>query len=438
MRPKTIQIIRFAILTLIVITVAAVPVFAQVLPKASRPDDVGISSERLKRLTAALQREVENRKLPGAVVLLARHGKIAYFEAIGFQDRENDKPMRRDSIFRIASMTKPIVSVAAMMLVEEGRLQLGDPVSVYLPEFKNLRVGVERKTEGSDKAELVLETPEREMTIQDLFRHTSGLTYGQFGDSLVKRAYREANVMDPQQTLAEMVTKLSKLPLAYHPGTTFEYSMSVDVLGRVIEVVSGMPLDQFIAERVTKPLHMVDSGFVVSESQGTRVAQPQTDLATGKRPPMRDVTKPQRFISGGGGMVSTAADYVRFGQMLLNGGQLDGRRFLSPKTIAFMTANHLPPGVGISPGTVAAMGAIAPSPQQGQGFGLGFAIREETGRNSLPGSPGDFYWVGAFGTSFWVDPSEKLVAVMMVQVPLVQSRHYRELFPSLVYQAVVR
>jgi CubicO group peptidase (beta-lactamase class C family) len=213
------------------------------------------------------------------------------------------------------------------------------------------------------------------MTIQDLFRHTSGLTYGQFGDSLVKRAYREANVMDPQQTLAEMVTKLSKLPLAYHPGTTFEYSMSVDVLGRVIEVVSGMPLDQFIAERVTKPLHMVDSGFVVSESQGTRVAQPQTDLATGKRPPMRDVTKPQRFISGGGGMVSTAADYVRFGQMLLNGGQLDGRRFLSPKTIAFMTANHLPPGVGISPGTVAAMGAIAPSPQQGQGFGLGFATR---------------------------------------------------------------
>jgi CubicO group peptidase (beta-lactamase class C family) len=363
-----------------------VPVFAQGLPKASRPDEVGISSERLKRLTALFQAEVEKGTFPGAVILVARHGKIGYFEAIGFQDREKQQPMRRESIFRIASMTKPIVSVAAMMLVEEGKLQLGDPVSAYLPEFKNLKVGVERKPDGSDKPELTLETPNREMTIQDLLRHTSGLTYGIFGDSLVKRAYREANVLDPKQTLAEMVTKLSQLPLAFHPGTTFEYSMSTDVLGRVIEIVSGIPLDRFLAERVTKPLRMVDSGFVVSESQGARVAEPQVDSATGKRPPMRDVTNPQNFISGGGGMVSTAADYLRFGQMLLNGGQLDGTRLLSPKTIAFMTADQLPPGVVMSPGAQG-MGPIMPGAEQGQGFGLGFAIRKEAGRNgSCPGS----------------------------------------------------
>jgi CubicO group peptidase (beta-lactamase class C family) len=423
--------------TRLVTTVAAVPVFAQGLPKASRPDEVGISSERLKRLTALFQAEVEKGTFPGAVILVTRHGKIGYFEAIGFQDREKQQPMRREPIFRIASMTKPIVSVAAMMLVEEGKLQLGDPVSAYLPEFKNLKVGVERKTDGSDKPELVLETPNREMTIQDLFRHTSGLTYGIFGDSLVKRAYREANVLDPKQTLTEMVTKLSQLPLAFHPGTTFEYSMSTDVLGRVIEIVSGIPLDRFLAERVTKPLRMVDSGFVVSESQGARVAEPQVDSATGKRPPMRDVTNPQNFISGGGGMVSTAADYLRFGQMLLNGGQLDGTRLLSPKTIAFMTADQLPPGVVMSSGAQG-MGPIMPGAEQGQGFGLGFAIRKEAGRNFLPGSPGNFYWVGAFGTTFWVDPSEKLVVIMMEQVPLAQGRYYRQLLPSLVYQAIVR
>jgi CubicO group peptidase (beta-lactamase class C family) len=438
MRPsRLIHILRSAMFTLLVVTVAAGPVFAQGLPKASRPDEVGISLERLKRLTARFQAEVESGKFPGAVILIARHGKIGYFEALGFQDREKQLPMRRDSIFRIASMTKPIVSVAAMMLVEEGKLRLGNPVSVYLPEFENLKVGVERKTDGSDKPELVLETPKREMTVQDLFRHTSGLTYGIFGDSLVKRAYREANVMDPKQTLAEMVTKLSRLPLAFHPGTTFEYSMSTDVLGRVIEVVSGMPLDRFIAERVTKPLRMVDSGFVVKEGQGTRVAEPQVDSATGKRLPMRDVTTPQNFISGGGGMVSTAIDYVRFGQMLLNRGELDGTRLLSPKTIAFMTADQLPPGVVMSP-VAQGMAAIMPSAEQGQGFGLGFAIRKEAGRNFLPGSPGNFYWVGAFGTTFWVDPSEKLVAILMVQVPLAQGRQYRELFPTLVYQAIVR
>lgn len=439
MRPRQIEVIRTALLTLLVIGAIAAPALAQGLPKAARAEDVGLSSDRLKRLTAAFQADVENGKIPGAVILIARHGKIAYFEAIGFQNREQQLPMRREAIFRIASMTKPIVSVAAMTLVEEGKIQLQDPVSVYLPELKTLKVGIERKTEGSEQPELALETPRREMTIQDLLRHTSGLTYGVFGDSLVKRAYREANALDPKQTTAEMVTKLAQIPLAFHPGTTFEYSMSTDVLGRVIEVVSGMELDRFIVDRIAKPIRMIDTGFVVGEGQTSRVAEPQIDPATGKRPPMRDVAQRPNFISGGGGMVSTAADYLRFSQMLLNGGQLDTVRLLSPKTVAFMTADHLPPGIAMSPTTQSpGFGALMPSPEQGQGFGLGFAVRKDAGRNFLPGSPGEYYWVGAFGTAFWVDPSEKLVTVMMVQIPLAQGRHYRSLLRNLVYQAVVR
>jgi len=439
MRPRQIEVIRTALLTLLVIGAIAAPALAQGLPKAARAEDVGLSSDRLKRLTAAFQADVENGKIPGAVILIARHGKIAYFEAIGFQNREQQLPMRRDAIFRIASMTKPIVSVAAMTLVEEGKIQLQDPVSVYLPELKTLKVGIERKTEGSEQPELALETPRREMTIQDLLRHTSGLTYGVFGDSLVKRAYREANALDPKQTTAEMVTKLAQIPLAFHPGTTFEYSMSTDVLGRVIEVVSGMELDRFIVDRIAKPIRMIDTGFVVGEGQTSRVAEPQIDPATGKRPPMRDVAQRPNFISGGGGMVSTAADYLRFSQMLLNGGQLDTVRLLSPKTVAFMTADHLPPGIAMSPTTQSpGFGALMPSPEQGQGFGLGFAVRKDAGRNFLPGSPGEYYWVGAFGTAFWVDPSEKLVTVMMVQIPLAQGRHYRSLLRNLVYQPGVR
>jgi len=442
MRTRHIEAICTALLTLLLLIVPALPALSQGLPQARRPEDVGLSPERLKRLTGAFQTDVEKGKIPGAVIVIARQGKIAYFEAIGFRDREKQLPMRRDTIFRIASMTKPIVSVAVMMLVEEGKIQLYDPVSVYLPELKNLSVGVERKTEGSDEPELTFETPRREMTIQDLLRHTSGLTYGVLGDSLVQRTYREANVLDFTQTSAELVTKLSRLPLAFHPGTTFEYSMSTDVLGRLIEVVSGMELDRFIASHIAKPIRMVDTGFFVNDQQVGRLAEPQIDPTSGKRPSMEqlvgDVTKRQSFISGGGGMVSTATDYLRFSQLLLNGGQIGGVRLLSPRTVAFMTADHLPPGIAMSPTTTQAFGALMPSPEQGQGFGLGFAVRTDAGRNFLPGSPGEYYWVGAFGTTFWVDPREKLVTVMMVQLSLAQGSHYRSLLRNLVYQAVVR
>jgi CubicO group peptidase (beta-lactamase class C family) len=422
-----------------VATCIAFSALAQGLPKASQPEDVGFSSERLKRVTSAFQTDVDKGTIPGAVVLIARNGKVAYLEAIGFQDREKKVPMSTDAIFQIASMTKPFTSVAIMMLVEEGKILLSDPASVYLPEFKTLQVGVEKINVATGNAELSLEPAQRQMTIQDLLRHTSGLTYSFLGKSLVKEAYSEAKVFDPNQTLAEFVTKLSKLPLAHQPGTTWDYSMSTDVLGGIVEVVSGIPFDQFIADRIVKPLRLSDTGFFVAEEKAGRVARPQVDPATGKPPPIADVTKRPNWMSGGGGMVSTASDYVRFSQMLLNGGELDGARLLSPHTVALMTSDQTPPDIAYSREALQIFEplGIAPTPRDGQGFGLGFMVRTRTGQNMVPGSPGVFYWQGAWGTAFWVDPKEKLIAVLLVQVPLLQGPHYQSLIRNLVYQALM-
>ena len=419
----------------IVAVCIAFPVLAEPLPTVSRPEEEGLSAARLKVLGSAFQAEVDSGKIPGAVVVIVRNGRVAYSRAFGYQDREKQVVMKPDSIFRIASMTKPLVSVAVMMLVEEGKLQLISPVSSVLPEFKGAKVGVEKLNDG--KPELVLEPAQREMTIQDLLRHTSGLTYGQFGNSLVKEAYRNANIGAPGENLAAVVGKLSKLPLAYQPGTTFEYGVSTDVLGRVVEVVSGMELDRFITERITKPLGMPDTGFYVSEAQVGRVAEPQIDPATGKRPPMRDLAVPPSWLSGGGGMVSTASDYARFCQMLLNGGGFEDAYFLSPRAVAYMTTDHLPPGTAMSP-RVQGFGSLIPSPALGQGFGLGFAVRTDGGRNPMPGSVGEFYWTGASGTTFWVDPKENLIAIMMVQVPINQGAYYRSLIRNMVYQAITK
>jgi len=420
---------------LLLVTSLSFPALAEVLPQAGRPEALGFSAERLKRLGSVFQADVDKGAIPGAVVLIARNGKVAYFEAFGFQDREKRIAMKSDAIFRIASMTKPITSVALMMLVEEGKIQIDDPLAVYLPEFKDhLKVGVEKTAPETGKPQLALEPPQRAPTIQDLLRHTSGFTYDVFGDTLVKQAYKAANLRDPNQTLAEFVSALSRLPLAYQPGTTWEYSYSTDVLGRVIEVVSGVPFDQFVADRILQPLGMNSTGFFVPEAQIARLAEPQVDPATGKRPVFLDVSRKPKRPSGGGGMVSTAADYLRFSQMLLNGGELDGVRILSPRTAALMTSDHLPPGTPIGSG--GQFGALMPDLEQGQGFGLGFAVRVAPGHNPYPGSVGEFYWVGATGTTFWVDPREKLVAIMMVQVPLTQTRHYRSLIRNLVYQAL--
>jgi CubicO group peptidase (beta-lactamase class C family) len=411
--------------------------WGQELPKVKRPEDTGFSSERLARVSKFFQTEIDRKAIPGVVVLVASEGKLVYFEALGYQDREKGQRMKADAIFRIASMTKPITSAAVMILAEEAKIDLIAPVSQYLPEFKDVKVGVEKINPGTGKTVLSLEEPTRAMTVQDLLRHTSGLVYGPFGNSLVHQAYNKANLFDSNQTLAEFVTKISRLPLAHQPGTVWEYGMSTDVLGRIVEVVSGTPLDRFIEERISKPLGMRDSGFYVSAEQAPRVAEPQVDPATGKRPyapSVENLTKEkQKWISGGGGMLSTATDYARFCQMLLNGGELDGIRLLSPKTIAVMTSDEAPPGI-----PRIGLEDLAPTPEMGQSFGLGFAVRTDAGHSPLPGSVGDYFWAGAFGTYFWVDPKEKLFAVMMVQIPFVESGYYRRAMREVVYGALVQ
>jgi CubicO group peptidase (beta-lactamase class C family) len=284
--------------------------------------------------------------------------------------------------------------------------------------------------------EITLEPQERPMTVQDLMRHTSGLTYGTPGTNQVKQSYLDMKAADRNQTLAEMADKLAKLALLYQPGTTWEYSMSTDLLGRVIEVASGMPLDKFIEERITKPLKMGDTGFEVGPDKKARGAHPMKEGPRNELPPIPDVTEKYTWRSGGGGMVSTAADYARFLQMFANGGQLDGVRLISRKTIDLMTADALPPDVKFDPGLEPAFGALLPSPRFGQGFGLGFAVRTEQGRNPLPGSPGDYYWGGAYGTYFWHDPHERMYVVFMMQSPAARLR-YRYLLRDLVYQALI-
>jgi CubicO group peptidase (beta-lactamase class C family) len=326
----------------------AVSVSAQDLTKISRPEEAGFSSERLARITQFFQSEVDQGAIPGAVLVVARNGKVVYRQAIGYQDREKKIPMKTDAIFRIFSMTKPVASVAVMMLAEEGKIDVMAPVAQYLPEFKDVKVGVEKTDPATGKPTLSLEAPERPMTVQDLLRHTSGLVYGPFGNTLVHQEYNKANLFDNGQSLAEFVTKISKLPLAHQPGTVWEYGMSVDVLGRIVEVVSGMPFDRFLEERVTKPLGMPDTAFYLTASQAPRVVEPQVEGATGKRPQFgeaADFTREKvKFFSGGGGLLSTASDYARFCQMLVNGGELNGVRLLSPKTLAVMTSDQLPPG----------------------------------------------------------------------------------------------
>jgi CubicO group peptidase (beta-lactamase class C family) len=427
-------IVNLAALTLAALTtLAAAAAGAQPLPRAATPDSVGFSAQRLQRVTDTFEADVRDGRIAGAVVLIMREGRIAYLQKFGYRDRSVRTPMQDDSIFRIASMTKPVTIVAALMLAEEGKLQLMDPASRYVSQLRQLQVGIEKVDANGERA-LTLEPTQREITVQDLMRHTSGMTYGPFGDSLVQRAYRAANTMDPQQTNAEMMDKLARLPLAYQPGSTFEYGMSTDVVGRIVEVVSGMDLNRFVAERIARPLHMDRTTFVLERDQVADLALPQAN--PGAVVPAYDAAHPPKWFSGGGGLLSTAEDYARFCQMLLNGGELDGVRLLSRKSVELMTADHLPPGIGYGPFAFE-LGLTAPLPQYGQGYGLGVGVRNEAGRSPVPGSVGDFFWGGATGPYFWVDPREKLVAVMMLQESDSQRRiHYRSVLRSLVYQAL--
>ena len=410
------------------------PAGAQGIPKAQSPEEVGFLSTRLKNLSDRINEGVKNNELPGAVVLIARNGKIVMFDSFGFRDKDARVPMTNDTIFRIASMTKPIVSVAAMILMEEGKITLADPVSRYIPAFTETKVAVPKKKEDGT-VEIGLEPQARPMTVQDLLRHTSGLTYGAIGANPVKQSYLDMKVNDRGQSNAEMAEKLAKLALLYQPGTTWEYSMSTDVLGRVVEVASGMALDKFIEERITKPLKMGDTAFEVPADKKARGARPMKEGPRNEVPAVPAVTEKFTWRSGGGGMVSTAADYARFLQMFANGGQLDGVRLISRKSIDLMTANALPPDIKMG-ADMFRFEAFEPSARMGQGFGLGFAVRTEVGRNPLPGTPGDYYWGGAYGTYFWHDPKERLFVVYMMQSPAARLR-YRYLMRDLVYQAMV-
>jgi len=398
------------------------------LPSAS-PEDLGFSSERLARIGPAIKGEIERGQYPGAVILVARKGQIVYFESFGQLDPAGGAPMIKDAIFRLYSMTKPYTSVAAMMLMEEGRLRLTDPVSKYIPAFAKLEVSV-ASTDPYTGATRYSNIPvDREITIQDLLRHTSGFVYGPYtSHAKVKESYAKEGVDWKGVTPAEQIERLAKVPLAHQPGSTFEYSLSTDVLGRVIEVISGMPLSRFIQERIFTPLGMMDSAFIVPPEKRDRLAQPfASDRATNAPINLLDVTVPQKNDAGGAGSVGTASDYARFLQMMINGGQLDGVRLLSRTTVNYMTSDHL--------GDIKASGAT--TLPAGTGFGLGFAVRRETGRFEVTGNAGEYYWAGAAGTGFYVDPKEELICVWMTQgQPGMARRYDRYLFKQMVYQAI--
>ena len=416
------------VLTALLCLLSAAAAHAQTLP-AAKPEDVGMSSERLARIAARLRADAEKGTIPGSVLIVARHGKLALFEASGLRDPQTKTAMTKDSIFRIYSMSKPLTTVGVMQLFEEGKLTLDQPVSRYIPALGKLKVGVE-KTDAAGTRTLELVDSRRDMTIQDLLRHTSGLTYGFFGDSLVKKEYQAANLLKDDPTNAELVERLAKLPLAYQPGTTWDYSHSTDVLGRVIEVVGGTSLYRFEKERLLDPLGMKDTMFYVTDpARQARIAEPfKDDRSLGAGAEFNDPRVAQKWESGGGGMVGTAMDYARFLQMLLNGGTLEGKRYLSPRTVAFMTADHM--GSVITPGPLYLPGA-------GFGFGLGFAVRKEAGVNAWAGSVGEFNWGGAGGTYFWADPKENLFVVFMMQSPK-QRLPYRGLLKDMVYAAIMK
>lgn len=413
----------FAALTLVVANSA----FAESVVR-TRPAEAGLSPAGLARIGAYINNEIATNKIPGAVMMIQRHGKVAYYETFGVRDPGTKAPMTANTIFRIYSMSKPVTTVAAMMLVEEGKLQLDDPVAKFIPAFKDVKVGVEKKGDDGNMT-LDLVAPRRPMTVQDLMRHTSGITYGFFGEGLVKKAYVDAKIFSEDADNAGFADRIAKLPLAYQPGSTWDYSHSTDILGRVVEVVSGKSLYQFEKERILDPLGMKDTSFYVTDkAKQSLIAEPfPNDRKIGNDAEMNDPRVAMKWESGGGGMVSTIGDYARFTQMLLNGGTLDGKRYLSPKTIAYMGSNHIGPASGVVNGPY-----YLPGP--GFGFGLGFAVRTEPGVSVMEGSVGETNWSGAGGTTFWVDPKEDMFVVFMSQTVQHRTRH-RVALKNLVYGA---
>jgi CubicO group peptidase (beta-lactamase class C family) len=381
-----------------------------------KPEEVGLSSPRLARMGEHWQRYIDAGKLAGTLTLIARRGRVAYCEGLGHLEIERRRPVTPDTVWRIYSMTKPITSVGLMMLYEQGRLLLDDPVHRFIPSWKNLGVFV------SGNHPTFATTPAaRPITIRDLLSHTSGLTYGFMERSNVDAAYRKLGVADRTRaghTLADMVAILAELPLEFSPGTRWNYSVATDVLGHLIEVISGQRLDAYLSEHVFEPLGMRDTGFIIRDEQVPRFAANYERQADGHLKliddPARSQYRQAGFLSGGGGLVSTAPDYHRFAAMLLNGGELDGMRLLGRKTVELMTLNHLPGVQDIS--QLALPGAFTDTPYAGLGFGLGFSVVQSPARAHVPGSPGAYAWGGAASTAFWVDPAEDLIVIFMTQL----------------------
>ncbi len=403
----------------VLLALAASLLHAQIATTA--PAAVGLSQERLDRITQVLDRSVENGHVAGAIGVVARRGKIAYWHATGMADREAGREMAHDTIFRIYSMTKPIVGVGLMMLYEEGKFSLKDEVGRHIPELGGLKVWANGRAVDAT----------REMTVQDLMRHTSGMTYGIFGDSHVDELYVDADVLADNESVEHFVSKLAKLPLKHQPGSAWEYSVSVDVQGRLIEVLSGLDLATYLRERVFEPLGMRDTSFRVADANAGRFAQlyRQTKDKSGIEPTGEAQSKryfeDSRWYSGGGGLASTTRDYLRFCQMLLNGGQLEGTRLLSRKTVDLMRIDHI--------GSLPRASSIS---RPGYGFGLNFAVHLDPARSGLNGSVGEYNWGGLAGTSFWIDPEEELIGIYMIQVLPPRFRGGSARFKHLVYQSI--
>jgi CubicO group peptidase (beta-lactamase class C family) len=389
------------------------------LPEA-KPESLGLSPVRLQRMSDAFKREIDKGTTPGVTMMVARRGQIGWFDALGRQNPASPAPMARNTLFRIFSMTKPIVSVGIMMLLEEGYFLLNDPVAKYIPEFSDQKVGVE----NNGRLELV--PPKRPITIQDLLRHTSGIAYEHTGNGLVQQLYQQSRLRSRKISNAEHAALVASLPLLCQPGAEWNYSRSTDILGRILEVVSGKSLGAFLTERILAPLRMAETAFHTGPENADRLAEPfPVDPWSGEKVQLFNMLETPVMESGGGGLVSTTMDYARFCQMLLNGGVLDGVRIVSRKTLQLMASNHLDPTVKLESHLVPA----------GHSFGLGFAVRTVEGMAPFAGSAGQFFWSGMAGTFFWIDPKEELFAVFMSQGPG-QREHFRSLVRSLVYAAV--
>src|SRR5580765_4647728 len=381
-----------------------------------KPEEVGLSSGRLGRISDHLRRYVDAGKLAGTLTVVARRGKIAYCEPLGHLEIERKRPVTPDSIFRIYSMTKPIASVGLMMLWEQGRLQLDDPVHKFIPAWRDQRVFV-----GGNHPAWKTAPVERPMTIRDLLSHTSGLTYGFMERTNVDAAYRKLGVADQTRsgyTLQDMVDTLAELPLEFSPGTRWNYSVATDVIGHLIEVISGQRLDVYLRARILEPLGMRDTGFVLEDEQAARFAANYEGQGDGSLKmidnPEQSSYRKRSFFSGGGGLLSTTPDYFRFTSMLQNMGELDGVRLLGRKTVELMTMNHLPGGQDLT--NLALPGMFTETAYAGVGFGLGFSVMQSPARAQIAGTAGEFAWGGAAGTAFWIDPGEQMIAVFMTQI----------------------